>query len=315
MINFYNQDCLEAMRQMPNKAFDLAIVDPPYGIGESGYKNSSRSKLAISKNYKSFAGNDIEPPTEEYFEELKRVSKNQIIWGANHFTDIMGNINCECCKKEFKPKRVDSRCCSPICYQRLRKAQIKSGEFVGGKFTYLEGEDWLPIAGYEGLYEVSDLGRVRSVERKVVSKKGHHSIYSSFILTQEKLKNGYLRVALCCENRVKRYSVHRLVCSTFNPNTENKPVVNHKNLNKEDNRAVNLEWCTQKENAQHASENGRTQQGEKNRGAKLTEMQVIEIRRLRKESNIGPSALGRMFGVGRNTIRECVNGKTWKHLK
>ena len=73
------------MKEFPDKYFDLAIVDPPYGIGENGDKNHTRGKLAKAKNYKSFSGNDIEPPDKEYFDELFRVSKNQIIWGANHF--------------------------------------------------------------------------------------------------------------------------------------------------------------------------------------------------------------------------------------
>ena len=69
----------------PNKFFDLAIVDPPYGIGEDGSKNHTRGCLAMSRNYKAFAGNDKNPPNEAYFQEIKRVSKHQIIWGANHF--------------------------------------------------------------------------------------------------------------------------------------------------------------------------------------------------------------------------------------
>ena len=81
----YNMDCMEGMKQFPDKYFDLAVVDPPYGIGESGSKNNTRSKLAKSKNYKAFSGNDKEPPDSAYFNELFRVSKSQIIWGANHF--------------------------------------------------------------------------------------------------------------------------------------------------------------------------------------------------------------------------------------
>lgn len=83
----HNSDCMEYMGTLPDKSFDLAIVDPPYGIGENGDKNSSRGKLAVAQNYKSFAGGDKEPPSIEYFNELQRVSKNQIIWGANHFID------------------------------------------------------------------------------------------------------------------------------------------------------------------------------------------------------------------------------------
>jgi site-specific DNA-methyltransferase (adenine-specific) len=76
---------MDGMRGFPNKYFDLAIIDVPYGIGESGEKNHTRSKLAVSQNYKAFHGNDSRPPEPEYFAELMRVSKNQIIWGANHF--------------------------------------------------------------------------------------------------------------------------------------------------------------------------------------------------------------------------------------
>lgn len=84
-----NIDCMEYMATLPDKYFDLAIVDPPYGIGESGASNHTRSKLAKAKNYKPFSGNDKEPPKQEYFKELFRVSKNQIVWGANHFISRM----------------------------------------------------------------------------------------------------------------------------------------------------------------------------------------------------------------------------------
>lgn len=81
----YNVDCMELMAQVPNKFFDLAVVDPPYGINENGEKNWTRSKLAIAQKYTPFHGHDKAPPTSKYFDELRRVSKNQIIFGANHF--------------------------------------------------------------------------------------------------------------------------------------------------------------------------------------------------------------------------------------
>lgn len=84
-ITMVQGDCVEYLKAIPSKAFNLAIVDVPYGIGESGESNHSRSKLATSKDYKPYAGNDKEPPSAEYFKELSRVSENQIIWGANHF--------------------------------------------------------------------------------------------------------------------------------------------------------------------------------------------------------------------------------------
>ena len=83
-FTFYNADNLEIMAQYPDKYFNLSIIDPPYGIGESGQTNKSRSKLAVAKDY----GNknwDNAPPPKEFFDELFRISKNQIIFGANHF--------------------------------------------------------------------------------------------------------------------------------------------------------------------------------------------------------------------------------------
>lgn len=84
-LTITNEDNMVMMARYPDKYFDLAIVDPPYGIGEDGSKNHTRSKNAKAKNYKAFVGNDLSAPDQKYFKELTRVSKNQIIWGANHF--------------------------------------------------------------------------------------------------------------------------------------------------------------------------------------------------------------------------------------
>ena len=85
MLDLRNCDNMDLMREFPDKYFDLAIIDPPYGIGENGDKNKSRGKLAVAKDYKSFYDGDRSAPNQDYFKELFRVSKNQIIFGANHF--------------------------------------------------------------------------------------------------------------------------------------------------------------------------------------------------------------------------------------
>lgn len=82
-----NMDCMEFLKTVPDGFFDLAVVDPPYGIGQAGEKNASRSCLATSTDYAPFYGNDREPPPQEYFDELFRVSKYAVIFGANHFID------------------------------------------------------------------------------------------------------------------------------------------------------------------------------------------------------------------------------------
>lgn len=80
----YNINCMEYMKTLPDKCFDLVIADPPYGIKEDGLKNHSRSKLAKAQEYTPKDW-DKEAMPKEFFDELIRVSKNQIIWGANHF--------------------------------------------------------------------------------------------------------------------------------------------------------------------------------------------------------------------------------------
>lgn len=94
MIHLYNQDCMEAMASMEDNQFDLAIVDPPYGIKEDGKKNHSRSVMAKAKEYTPKNWDSSAPP-KKYFDELQRVSKKQIIWGANHFISRIP-INSSC---------------------------------------------------------------------------------------------------------------------------------------------------------------------------------------------------------------------------
>lgn len=87
-INLYNGDCMEAMAKMKDKQFDLAIVDPPYGIGESNKKQRTRKKHVNRVVHKAKQW-DSTIPSVEYFEQLFRVSKNQIIWGANYMVEYL----------------------------------------------------------------------------------------------------------------------------------------------------------------------------------------------------------------------------------
>lgn len=94
-LKITNEDNMELMARYPDNYFDLAICDPPYGIGESSNDNKSRSKLGKSKNYGNKNWDDF-APNKEYFNELKRFSKNQVIWGANHFIENIPNANSSC---------------------------------------------------------------------------------------------------------------------------------------------------------------------------------------------------------------------------
>ena len=81
----YQMDCMDGLRQTPDKFYELCICDPPYGIGEDGRNNHTRGKLSKSKDYRGAVKYDNQSPDKSFFDELLRVSKKQIIWGANHF--------------------------------------------------------------------------------------------------------------------------------------------------------------------------------------------------------------------------------------
>lgn len=113
-------------------------------------------------------------------------------------------------------------------------------------------EVWKEIEGYESKYEVSDIGRVRSMPR---NKSGLGRPYP-MVMKQSPDKDGYMIVSLRVGGKSHRHRVHRLVAGAFIKNEDKKPLVNHKNGIKDDNRVENLEWVTASENALHAVETG-----------------------------------------------------------
>ena len=115
--------------------------------------------------------------------------------------------------------------------------------------VHTEGENnrieiWKDYKNYEGLYQASNLGRMRSLDRWVKSKSGSVRLCKGKILKLCTDKYGYLNVSLYKNNKVKTYLVHRIIAETFLPNTDNLPCVNHKDENPLNNVVSNLEWCT-----------------------------------------------------------------------
>ena len=100
-------------------------------------------------------------------------------------------------------------------------------------------EEWKEIPGYEGLYEVSNTGQVRSLDRY----DNRNCFRKGKVLSPGKDTNGYLQVILSCNGKHKSIKVHRLIAQAFIPNPDNLPEINHKNEDKTNNRVDNLEWC------------------------------------------------------------------------
>lgn len=112
------------------------------------------------------------------------------------------------------------------------------------------------VCGYEGKYEVSNMGNVRSLSRSTLGRWGKMKTSPGRMLKPSISNVGYLRIDLCQGGKPKHHSVHRLVAIAFVPNKHSKGTVNHINGNKLDNRADNLEWATPKEQTSHAKKNG-----------------------------------------------------------
>ena len=119
-------------------------------------------------------------------------------------------------------------------------------------------EVWRDIEGYEGLYQVSDQGHVKSLERTFIDNSGRKQTVKERILKPATTYNGYLFVCLSDGGERKKLRVHRLVCQAFHENPDGKPCVNHIDENKTNNAASNLEWCTYEENNNHGTRNARS---------------------------------------------------------
>lgn len=193
----------------------------------------------------------------------------------------------------------------------LRDVGIKP--FMSRAFYIME--IWKDIEGYEGMYQVSTHGRIKSLERKRNFGKGIRIVPERILKIKTK-KKGYCFVCLTKGNRVfKYYHVHRLVLIAFKGEKDGYDT-NHKNGIKSDNRLLNLEWCTRSENIFHAINIGliKYKKGVSHHCSKLSLLDVQEIRKLYKTGKYSKAGLGRLFGVSGDSIRELINKNTYQDV-
>lgn len=164
----------------------------------------------------------------------------------------------------------------------------------------VQKEIWKDVEGYDGKYQISTLGNVRSYAY------GH-----ARTLKPSPNELGYLRVFLCKYGLIKTLRVHRLVAEAFMPNPKNKPYINHIDFDPSNNRVENLEWCTQKENMRHCIDSGRFSRGEAHYKSILKNS---DVKKIRASNGISQVQLGKIFKVDQSVISNIINRKKWTHI-
>lgn len=170
-------------------------------------------------------------------------------------------------------------------------------------------EEWRDIPGYEGVYQASTLGRIKRMV-------GYRCRTERILKCSARSRNLiYPSLELCRGNGKVRLFVHQLITLTFIGECPEGQEVNHINGNREDNRLSNLEYCTHRQNIQHAHETGLThpQHGSQRYNAKLNDEDIVFIRKAWR-SGIRQDDLAVKFGVSSSLISKICNGKRWGHI-
>ena len=180
---------------------------------------------------------------------------------------------------------------------------------MNGSVDAITCEEWRPIRGFEGLYEVSNLGRVRSLDgwRDWTTRCGNPGkrFYRGRIIIPQLKNSGYLFIMLHDHDTYRIATIHRLVAETFVPNPDNFNVVNHKDENKLNNAASNLEWCTYSYNVNYGTTIKRNRAGHKSKPVEQLTLDGTVIARFE-----GIHEAARMTGLRRCEIGRCIKKST-----
>ena len=170
--------------------------------------------------------------------------------------------------------------------------------------------EWKPVLGFEGYYEVSNKGDVKSLTNRKTMKNGVSKLFRGKVLSSYSDKDGYRCIDLYKDGVRSKKKIHRLVCESFiRPPLENEQV-NHINGIKYDNNISNIEWVMPKENVKHSY------YVLKNKGSKrsLSDEQVLEIRDIYKKGELSFQEIGNLFNVSKHIIYYLLKGVTYKNV-
>ena len=178
-------------------------------------------------------------------------------------------------------------------------------------------EIWKGVVGWEELYQISNKGTIRALDRMVQhSRTGTMFLRRGKMFTKGTITSaGYMTITLCNTGSMKfTKKIHQLVGQAFIRNPENKRFINHKDGNKQNNNDWNLEWSTIDENNDHALENGlNNQAGSYNRNTFFVEEDIRKIRELLTEGN-SQYSIAKSYGVSQTCIQYIKTRKTWSHI-
>lgn len=172
-------------------------------------------------------------------------------------------------------------------------------------------EIWKDVVGYEGLYAISNTGKLKSYDH--LAANGH--FHRGMIITPVSTPDGYLRVGIYKNGKRKNVVIHRLVAEAFLPNPNNYTQINHIDEDKTNNCVTNLEWCTPYYNLHYGSRRYAIS-GEKCWLAKLTAQDVASIKSEYKKNvpGCGVPAIAKKYGVSRRAVFNIIHGISWRHL-
>jgi hypothetical protein len=172
-------------------------------------------------------------------------------------------------------------------------------------------EIFMDVVGYEGHYQISNLGRVKSLDKKIVYSNGGVRIHKGKILCQSK-RGEYYKVTLTDQISRKTISNHRLVCDAFLPNPKNLPQVNHIDGNKLNNNLNNLEWVCAKINKIHSYEIGLSPKGQTHYKTKLSRNDASCIKY--GYDGFSQKEIARIYNIKQSTVSAIRKGRNWKHI-